>query len=136
MVRFFSRKGTLRLQSAMRGVYQESEPYQGHLLKLIQSLKECPSYQVDGFHRHCGLRTRFIPRLESVDPWGHAGLCLRCWKKERSKHSWVENPNTEHWWYTANKPMRRCEHGHIIAKDMYTSPYQDWTINETSALGK
>ncbi|KAL8999870.1 MAG: hypothetical protein Q9169_001411 [Polycauliona sp. 2 TL-2023] len=133
MVRFFTRKGTVKLQSALSGTYQESEPFQGHLLKLLQSLKECPSYQLDGFHRHCGLRTRFIPRLETVDPWGHAGLCLHCWKKERGKHSWVENPNQEHWGYAANNSMPRCAHGQLIAKAMYTSPCPDWTINETLA---
>ncbi|KAL8657310.1 MAG: hypothetical protein Q9226_002044 [Calogaya cf. arnoldii] len=134
MVRFFTRKGTLRLQSVMCGTYQDSEPFQGHLLKLVQSLKECPSYQLDGFHRHCGLRTRFIPRLEAVDPWSHVGLCLHCWKKERSEYSWVESPNKEDWWYAVNKPMPRCGHGRLKAKDMYTSPCQDWTITETLAL--
>ena len=134
MVRFFARKGTLRLQSAMSGMYQDIEPFEGDVLKLLQTLKACPSYQLDKFHRHCGLRKDFIPRLDSVDPWKHAGLCLHCWKTERSQHSWIESPSKGIWCYAVKKALPRCGHGQFQAKDMYTAPVQDWTVDESLSL--
>ncbi|KAL8677409.1 MAG: hypothetical protein Q9186_006164 [Xanthomendoza sp. 1 TL-2023] len=122
-IRFFTRKGTLTLQSAISGV--DPEPFHGNILKLLQSLKECPNYQLDRNHTHCGLRSRFIPRLEYIVPWDQVGLCLSCWKSGRGKHSWVENPNRAEWWYRY-KPVPRCEHGQLYAKDMYTASQQEW----------
>lgn len=133
-IRFFTRKGTLKLQSAISGIHQEA--YEGNIVKLLQSLKECPSYQLDRNHTHCGLRSRFIPRLEYIAPWDQVGVCLSCWKTERGKESWVEHPNRGEWCYPLYTPMPRCDHGHFKAKDMYTASRQDWTINESIALGR
>lgn len=130
MVRFFTRKGTLSLQSRLDRTDNEAQCCAGSVVELLKALKECPSYQIDGNHKHCGLRTRFIPLLDSIDPWQQVGLCLRCWKDDRSKESWLEAPSPEDWQPGAprsNRAVSPCDFAHRRAKPMYTALRRNWT---------
>lgn len=130
MIRFFTRKGTLSLQSTFAGTHEGMAPFDGDILELVRMLRECPSYQIDSNHKHCGLRTRFVPRLEHIKPWSQVGLCLHCWKRAQASESWLENPNKEEWRFcrhTFNVELSLCGADHKKARLMYTACKRDWT---------
>ena len=130
MIRFFSRKGTIRIESAFDPAPGEVEPCSGNLNDIIATLKECPSYQIDSNHMHCGLRTRLMSILEGprpLRPLFQVGICLSCWKDDKSKESWLEYPAGGTW---VNNGQRFCGRGcrdHQDTKAMYTAVTRDWT---------
>lgn len=133
MVRFFKRKGTLDLRSTFAGSQEDLKPFEGNLAGLLRILKECPMYQIDTNHFHCGLRTRLIPRVNIMDPWNQVGLCLDCWQNERNNESWLGNPNKA-WSYGSHLEDQRKKVAslclaHRRAKRMYTASDRDWTGN-------
>lgn len=130
MLRFFSRKGTLRIESAFDPTSGEIEPYNGDLNDIITKLKECPSYQVDSNHTHCGLRTRLMTVLEGprpLRPLFQVGICLGCWKDDKSKESWLENPNGGTWINAGERFSGRGCRDHWDTKAMYTAVKRNWT---------
>ena len=135
MVRFFCRKGTLRFESCFDSARDcgEVEPYTGNLNDVIAKLKECPSYQIDGNHYHCGLRNRLMVILEGHRPLrpSQAGICLDCWQQNKSRESWLENPTGGTWVHNAGESGdmvygRGCR-AHREIKAMYTAVKRDWT---------
>lgn len=120
MIRFFKRTGTLELTGTIAPpVYsdehehghftnntngntngnsnsdandadEDSAGYTGELSDLLDSLRQCPEYQIDKFHAHCGLRTRLMPVLDTIDAalTSDIGVCLACWHERRHEYSW------------------------------------------------
>ncbi|MCJ1255122.1 hypothetical protein MMC24_002938 [Lignoscripta atroalba] len=143
MVRFFTRKGTLALQSMIidseysQPPPQPPLPYPRPVDELLTTLRECPAYQIDRNHTHCGLRTKFLPALEYIRAQSQSqssqavGLCLRCWKEDRRKQSWLESPAGGTWRFKAPFGARRssgvCGVDHRSAKAMFTAELRDWT---------
>ena len=128
IVRFFSRKGLLRIESAFAASSEaESELYVGNVEDIIARLRECTSYQIDGYHQHCGLRTKLMPILDSIWPLNQVWICLDCWKKDKSRESWLENPHGGRWyWVKKARSGGGCE-AHRDAKAMYTASIRKWT---------
>ena len=135
MLRFFTRKGTLELRSQ---IVEHDYPlsYPGSIDQLLVSLKECPSYQIDSNHKHCGLRTKLIPALESIQ-WlyqqaGQVGLCLSCWRTERLGVSWHESPVGGNWQHGSARVIRRnnasCGLDHRALMRMCTTESQEWDL--------
>ena len=126
MVRFFSRKGLLHLQSTFTEP-TDNLTYSGSVANLLHTLRECPTYQIDRNHTHCGLRSRFYPALEFIKPLSQVGLCLHCWKD--GQDSWLERP-TEGMWSPVTPRLRppsaSCR-DHLSFKAMYTAERRDWT---------
>ncbi|POS84047.1 hypothetical protein EPUL_001983 [Erysiphe pulchra] len=84
MVKFLSRKSLLFLISFQPTVsedYSESfnwpEAYTGDIDTLIAILRQCPSYQLDENHNHCGLRSRLLPALDYIKICLTVGLGIR-----------------------------------------------------------
>lgn len=84
MVKFLSRKSLLFLisfQPAVLDDYSESlnwpEAYTGDIDTLIAILRQCPSYQLDENHNHCGLRSRLLPALDYIKSCLTVGLGIR-----------------------------------------------------------
>lgn len=128
MVRFFSRKGLLRVESAFAATLDEDpEPYDSSIEDIIAKLRECPGYQIDQNHSHCGLRTRLMPILDSLWPLNQVWICLECWRADRSEESWLDKPALGRWsWFKKNKVTGGCQ-AHRDAKAMYTAEKRDWT---------
>ena len=130
MIRFFSRKGTIRIESAFDPAPEETEPYRGSLDDIIAKLKQCPTYQIDNNHMHCGLRTRLMPILDgfrSPRPRFQTGICLECWKADKSKESWLENPTLGTWVNAGERFSGKGCRDHGNTKAMYTASKRDWT---------
>ena len=138
MVRFFTRKGTLSLQSMLidRDNFQF---YKGSIERLFSSLRECPPYQLDSNHSHCGLRdSDFMPALRHLE-WmctqtDQIGVCLQCWRNHRSEHSWRSRLAGDPWRYKQSmhqerryeKQFRVREHDHSAAKNLFTATEHVW----------
>jgi hypothetical protein len=148
MVRFFTRLGTLRLQGT---IYDNTEPtyHTGDIERLLESLRQCSSYQVDRNHAHCGLRTRLLPLLDliqnqlcldttSLD----VGLCLECWNNHRDTYAWSAANRPVLWAtprsLTDNRMLSRghqrtpssCLHRHVVVRDLFMATERDWTAKD------
>lgn len=131
MVRFFTRKGTLRLQGLLT-CQEEAQPWPGSICYILAALRQCPSYQIDQNHTHCGLRTRLLPILDQLEKLcSQAGVCHRCWKSDRKEHSWSENPSGGEWRFNIAHAFGRagstCRRDHLAAKGMFTAEERAWT---------
>jgi hypothetical protein len=153
MVRFFIRLGTLRLQGTIYDVEQPPH-YSGDIDRLLESLRQCPSYQLDKNHSHCGLRARLIPLLDLIqNQLGldsrnvDVGLCAECWNNHRAQYAWSEAKRPLLWTRTRllsrtipsiaprEKTERRpsqssCLAGHVVVRDMFTAVERDWTAKD------
>ena len=135
MVRFFTRKGTLDLQSHIVE-HEYSLPHAGSIEQLLASMRECPSYQIDSNHKHCGLRTKLIPALETMQ-WlcqqgAQIGVCLSCWKLNRPGASWLESRGEAKWKHVSARVVARsnapCGFDHRAAMRMCTADSQEWDL--------
>jgi len=135
MLRFFTRKGTVRLQSLISETTNEYTPsYSGSISALLASLRDCPTYQIDGHHSHCGLRTRFMPPLDHVTAMlasaEQVSVCMSCWRKHRSEHSWQER-TLKVWHFRSDLSWlaiaSECGSRHNLGRDMFTAEKRDWT---------
>lgn len=60
---------------------------------VVDALKQCPEYQLDGNHNRCGLRSRMLPALEMLGGvLGSAeAVCVNParWRSDRERESWT-----------------------------------------------
>lgn len=96
MTKFLTRKGLLSLipfqaVSPEDPEYQWPEPYTGDIEQLIGLLRQCPSYQLDKNHSHCGLRSKILPGLEYIRDCIDTGIGIKAmrWKQDRPAHTWI-----------------------------------------------
>ncbi|KAF2497201.1 hypothetical protein BU16DRAFT_508152 [Lophium mytilinum] len=152
MIRFFIRLGTLRLQGT---IYDTEAPplYAGDIDRLLESLRQCSSYQIDRNHAHCGLRSRLLPLLDhiqnllcldagSID----IGVCADCWNNNRAQYAWSEAKRPLIWTRSrltsttkgpisqGNRKERRvsqnsCLNRHLVVRDMFMAVERDWTAS-------
>ncbi|KFY86041.1 hypothetical protein V500_07917 [Pseudogymnoascus sp. VKM F-4518 (FW-2643)] len=91
MVKFFVNKNFFAFTSPLLVTEEDyPEPYDGDIENLITALRQCPSYQYDKNHAHCGLRTRLIPVLDFIQAMLASGVGIDRgnWKAERPSTSW------------------------------------------------
>ncbi|KAM0195477.1 hypothetical protein ACHAPC_000673 [Botrytis cinerea] len=106
MVKFLTRKNLLSL-IPFQAVSPDDpefiwpEAYTGDIEQLVALLRECPSYQIDKNHGHCGLRNKLLPALSYIKDCvdGGIGIKSQLWKTERSNQTWIPSPSTN----TSNK---------------------------------
>lgn len=96
MIKFLSRKGLLSLVpfqavSPEDPEYVWPEPYMGDIEHLIGLLRQCPSYQLDKNHSHCGLRAKILPGLEYIRDCIDTGIGIKVmlWRADRAAHTWI-----------------------------------------------
>ncbi len=128
MIRFLTRVGTLHLQSMIYGC-SGSEPYVDTIDHLLDTLRQCPSYQINKHHSHCGLRTRFRPAVDLIQRYleSEAGVCGKCWTHGKAELAWSKHPRVESWACSPQRMIRRnkCEQ-HDKAREMFTARERDW----------
>lgn len=93
MIRFFVSKNLFTFLSPISPPMEEDEypePYHGDIESLIKDLRQCPSWQYDQNHAHCGLRTRLIPALDYIQAMLSMGVGLdwKQWKRDQIAASW------------------------------------------------
>ncbi len=96
MVKFLTRKGLLSLvpfqaTSPEDPDYIWPEAYSGDIEYLIGLLRQCPSYQIDHNHSHCGLRTKLLPALDFIKSCIDTGLGIKLTKSKigPAYESWI-----------------------------------------------
>jgi hypothetical protein len=93
MVKFLVKKDLLSLvpfqaASPEDDDYIWPEAYTGDIETLIGLLRQCPSYQINQYHGHCGLRSKILPILEYVKACIEAGVGVRFGRK---KGDWLQD---------------------------------------------
>ncbi|KAI9051427.1 hypothetical protein LZ554_004473 [Drepanopeziza brunnea f. sp. 'monogermtubi'] len=82
MIKFLTKKDLLSLVSFQAASpydadYIWPEAYIGDIELLINILRQCPQYQIDSNHGHCGLRTKILPALDFIRTCIDTGLGIR-----------------------------------------------------------
>jgi len=160
MIRFFTKIDTLRLQGK---IYDNTEPtyYQGDIERLLSTLRQTSSYQVDSNHAHCGLRVRLMPLLDMLQDHlslstgnSDIGICGDCWVQHRSEYAWslakrpvlwtVPRHLQTHRTVATNSSAKRQVNGntgclgrHLAARDLFMAVERNWTDGQVNgpALG-
>ncbi|KAF2683753.1 hypothetical protein K458DRAFT_304419 [Lentithecium fluviatile CBS 122367] len=152
MVRFFVKLSTLRFQGT---IYDNTEPtyYSGDVGRLLESLRQCSSYQIDQNHSHCGLRTRLMPLIDliqnqlSLDTGSlDIGICSECWNNHRALYAWGLAKRPALWAHPKSltgsralaapyikRHQRRPSHclkRHVVVRDMFMAAERDWTARD------
>lgn len=95
MIKFLSKKGLLFLIPFQTVApedpeYLWPEAYTGDIDNLIGLLRQCPPYQIDKNHHHCGLRVRILPALDYIkDCFDAIGINPMRWKTDRATQTWI-----------------------------------------------
>ncbi|KAH6851255.1 hypothetical protein B0I37DRAFT_397209 [Chaetomium sp. MPI-CAGE-AT-0009] len=58
---------------------------------ILATLKQCPAYQIDKNHTHCGLRARALPAVEYVQAMlasGAVSIARQAWVRDREGAAW------------------------------------------------
>lgn len=145
MIRFFKKAGTISLAGTILPLSENEalEPYSGDVGDLIESLRQCPEYQIDKNHSHCGLRTRLMPLLDLVEySLTEVGVCMHCWQDCRHEYAWskVKRPLT---WrrdsvgagmYHQYKARQAQNHlfKHLDTRDLFMAKERLWTVKMES----
>ena len=71
MIKFLAKKDLLSLipfqaVSPEDPEYIWPDAYTGDIENLLGLLRQCPSYQIDKNHAHCGLRSKILPALDYI----------------------------------------------------------------------
>jgi len=135
MVKFFVNKGLFTFTSPL-SVNDEDypEPYEGDIENLITALRQCPSWQYDKNHAHCGLRTRLIPALDFVQAMLAFGIGIDSgyWKTDRPRISWGSVKDAEPFQLmrsVTSDPRLKMEGlltSNPLSKNFFTAGRWDW----------
>lgn len=160
MIRFFTKIDTLRMQGK---IYDNTEPtyYQGDIERLLSTLRQTSSYQIDSNHAHCGLRVRLMPLLDMLQDQlslssgnSDIAICGECWTDHRSEYAWSLAKRPVLWTVPRHLPAPRtaatngvvkrqqgvpggCLGRHLVVRDMFMAVEKNWTDANASgpALG-
>lgn len=144
MIRFFHRLDLFPLTGSIMNADGPVQ-YQSDIDRLIDTLRQCPEYQIDQNHKHCGLRERLLPLLSMIQ--NHLsldvndldiGICLDCWQARRQEYSWAEAKRPPIWsrpmtWRSSGVRARGaslCLTRHLSVRDMFTAVTRDWTARD------
>jgi hypothetical protein len=96
MIKFLTKKGLLSLipfqaVSPEDPEYVWPESWDGDIEHLMGILRQCPSYQIDKNHAHCGLRSKLLPRLAAIQSCIDTGVGIKLmrWKIDRAAETWI-----------------------------------------------
>ncbi|KAF2230047.1 hypothetical protein EV356DRAFT_454594 [Viridothelium virens] len=134
MMRFFSRINLMRVQSTIYDVDTAPQIYTGDIHQLVSTLRQCPSYQINSHHSHCGLRARLTPILDWIEQaLTDLAICANCWEHRRDDYAWSKTKRLPVWRRTEHESLRvsgrkgPCVAKHTVMSDMFTAVSRDWT---------
>jgi len=96
MVRFFKKINSLELAGTLLHFASDADEdfggaYDGDVATIIDSMRQCPEYQIDKNHHHCGLRTRLMPLLDLIEySLTEVAVCMTCWTECRQDYAWSQ----------------------------------------------
>lgn len=129
MLKFFSRIGAVQLRGAILDSDDAAvvDDFRGDLHALIDMLRQVPEYQIDSAHSHCGIRTRLVPILDTINECLlHVGICLECWTVARDEHCWLNAKRP----LLFKRQLLRLRAGHqelhANIRTVFTAVERDW----------
>lgn len=170
MVRFLSKKNLLFLVSFQAPFPDESdnykwpEAYTSDIRDLIGILRQCPSYQLDRNHRHCGFRSQLLPALDFITTCIEVGLGIKIihekgpkpdsnfdsWKPSpvdpKFKSVWViadgkkidcaSDKPTEEFHFSLHKSKMAWGIGQAGVKELFTAKSWNWATEPDIDIGR
>jgi hypothetical protein len=135
MIKFFVGKGLLVYTSPLSATDDMPDAYAGDIEMLMKELRQCPAYQYDKNHAHCGLRTRLLPILDFVQAVLALGVGIDHvgWRANRVGTSWqdVQDPKEFRFTRSISGDPRLKVDGLMtsspLAKNLFTACRWDWT---------
>jgi hypothetical protein len=125
-VKFCNKLGLLHLESTMAGM-DGRDPFDGDLQKALDVLKTCPSYQIDKFHAHCGLRDRLMRLLQVIQATlTDVIVCGDCWESDKHKTTWKNAKRPVIATLLAPGKVPECHNAHSKTRDFYLANNKDW----------
>jgi hypothetical protein len=150
MTKFLKKNNLIRLGPVLTG-QDEADAYAGDIERIIDIYKSCPTYRMDEYHTHCGLRARLIPLIEQLEVYlrtgspAGVGICGDCWSAHHTKYAWSEAKRPVSWrgpvpgppsHMAARKPGTEvCLQQHARLRDMFMAVDRDWTPKEERGAG-
>lgn len=157
MVKFLTKRNLLHLvplqaYSPEDAEYVWPEAYTGDIENLIGVLRQCPSYQIDSNHKHCGLRIKLLPALDYIKSCIDSGAGIRLTTSKignnTSHESWIINKPSEKksFWVGSQdvtEPKRTFElakarngsfgdlEERVMAKSLFTADGWNWLLDQT-----
>ena len=138
-VRFLARKDLLRLESSLHQPSSET-PFCDSIESLIETLRNCPSYQIDGNHTHCGPRKMLLQGLSVIEAYltrgDGPGICLDCWYSPSSQdRSWAVVKPLPIWSLETGGRHIGATHKHGSpstdhAREFFTAVEKTWTSKQ------
>lgn len=116
-IRFLTRVGTLHLQGLVCDP-RLPERCSLSITDIILKLRQCPEYQLNRHHAHCGIRAKLLPALELIQTiLNHGvGVCKTWWEDEKAvDYKWSKTEAPARW----VMPTTNL-HGRIIAGAVLT----------------
>ncbi|CAG8978238.1 hypothetical protein HYALB_00009135 [Hymenoscyphus albidus] len=159
MIKFLTRKGLLSLipfqaVSPEDDEYIWPEAYSGDAETLMGLLRQCPGYQVNEYHKYCGLRTKLLGPLEYIKSCIEVGVGISLGRgKNWMNESWIPSPSssisktsfsprkaftvgttdeedTFDYATVKNKTSMMGLGGAKAAKELFTQKKWNWVMNE------
>lgn len=137
MIRFFVNKNMFTFLSPIAPPSDEDldelTGYEGDIEQLIKDLRQCPSWQYDQNHAHCGLRTRLIPALDYIQAMLNQGVSIdwKAWKRDQVAASWDVSDEERKPFVLVKGVDSRLSLQEILAtpvgKACFTASSWDWT---------
>ena len=94
-MKFLSGKGLLSFVDFSPGSLDAlPDPAAMDINRLLATLKQCPSYQIDKNHTNCGFRTRILPIVEYIQSMlssNVVSISRNEWKKDKDGSSWASS---------------------------------------------
>jgi hypothetical protein len=150
MVRFFTRANLLRWDGTLSSK-EGTDSHSGDIERILDILRQCPSYQIDRNHAHCGLRTRLMPILEVIEPFmrlgskaNDIGICGDCWIERRAKYAWKDAKRPVGWsmmplQLSAGRAVapgsEACLLAHAKIRNMFMAAERHWTAQDVEGNG-
>ncbi|KIW04817.1 uncharacterized protein PV09_04002 [Verruconis gallopava] len=150
MTKFLKKNNLIKIAPILTG-QEEIDPYSGDIERILDIYKSCPTYKMDEYHNHCGMRTRLVPIIEHLEILLRAsslhgvGICGECWKTHRIKYAWTDAMRPVGWQAPVPRPpshltikhpgSEACLQQHIAIRNMFLAVERLWTFNEDRSEG-
>ena len=138
MIRFFTRIGIGCFQTFTQPTVKAVGDRD--IWDILRLLRECPTYQLDRYHSHCGIRNQLLQKLDVIEGMlvPGTGICGTCWLENRGTQRWSTGRQGSIWRfqdrggkaYMARYVLPLHQHvcsSRLEARALFTAEERNWS---------